>query len=163
MKRLKDIFPWKNKKDVVRQLPENTFQSVQSEIDDFFEQTLHGRWITPHKMIHKNQLFPRIDVKEEKMKIFVDAEMPGVQSKDIDVSLDGRMLTIRAKKKNEKENKTDGYYHYERSYGFYNRTIELPAEVDPVKVDASFKNGVLKVELKKTKASEIKRIEVKTV
>jgi HSP20 family protein len=161
MRKLMDIIPWKKKKEIVNQPPESTFQSIQSQIDDFFDEAFHGDWITPQRMMHKSRLFPRVDVKEEKKKIIVDAEMPGVQSKDIDLSLDGRTLTIKARKNNEKEHKTDGYYHLERSYGCYNRTIELPAEVDPVKVDASFKNGVLKVEMKKTKESEAKKIEVK--
>ncbi|RJP78572.1 MAG: Hsp20/alpha crystallin family protein [Desulfobacteraceae bacterium] len=162
MRKLMDIIPWKKKKEIVTQPPESTFQSIQSQMDDFFDHAFPGDWITPRRLMQKSQLFPRVDIKEEKRKIIVDAEMPGVRSKDIDLSLDGRMLTIKAHKNDEKEHKTDGYYRLERSYGYYNRTIELPAEVDPVKVDASFKNGVLKVEMKKIKESEAKKIEVKT-
>lgn len=89
------------------------------------------------------------------------AELPGVETEDIDVSLDGRMLTIKGEKKHEKEEKKENYHRVERSYGYFNRSIELPAEVDASKVDASFKKGVLKIELNKTKATETKKIQIK--
>jgi HSP20 family protein len=72
------------------------------------------------------------------------------------------LLTIKGEKKREKEEKDENYHCMERSYGYFNRTIELPADVDPEKVDASYKKGVLKIELKKTKESEIKKIEIKS-
>ena len=67
-----------------------------------------------------------------------------------------------SEKKQEKEEKEENCHRMERSYGYFNRTIELPAEVDAEKVDASYKKGVLKIELKKTRESETKKIEIKT-
>jgi HSP20 family protein len=72
----------------------------------------------------------------------------------------GRRLTIRGEKKQEQKEKEETYYRVERSYGYFKRTIELPAEVDPNKVDASYKRGVLKLKLRKVKESEAKRIKV---
>ena len=69
-------------------------------------------------------------------------------------------MTIKGEKKQEAEQKDENYHRMERSYGYFIRTIELPAEVDPDKVDASYKKGVLKVELKKTRESETKKIEI---
>ena len=68
----------------------------------------------------------------------------------------------KGQEKKEKEEKEENYHRMERSYGYFNRTIELPSEVDPEKVDASYKKGVLKIELKKTKESETKKIEIKS-
>jgi HSP20 family protein len=89
-------------------------------------------------------------------------EIPGVEARDIDVSLDGRRLMIKGEKKQEKEEKEENFHRTERRYGQFRRTIELPAEVDPSKVDASYKRGVLKIELKKTKESQPKKNSVKT-
>jgi HSP20 family protein len=163
MKRLKDLIPWRKKEEVQVHSPETTFQQVAPETDDFFDLVFPDFGFSPRRMFHKDQLFPRMDIKEEKKKITVEAELPGVQASDVDVALDGRMLTVKAQKKSEHESNSNGYYHYERSYGRYNRTITLPADVDPVKVDASLQNGVLKIKMHKLKESEAKRIEVKTV
>jgi len=162
MKGLRDIIPWKRKKEGIQQQPEKASYNLAKQMDDFFDGALQGDWITPGGFFNREGLYPRLDVKEEKGKITVEAEMPGVETKDIDVSLDGRLLRIKGEKRKEEENKSDGNYHYERSYGYYNRSIELPAEVDSSKIDASYKNGVLKIKLKKVKESETKRIEVKT-
>jgi HSP20 family protein len=72
------------------------------------------------------------------------------------------MLTIKGEKKQEKEEREENFHRMERSYGYFNRTIELPCEVDSEKVDASYKKGVLKIELKKTKESESRQIEIKS-
>jgi HSP20 family protein len=64
--------------------------------------------------------------------------------------------------KQEQSEEEETYYRIERSYGYFNRTIELPAEADPDKVDASYKKGILKIKLRKTKSSETKRINVTT-
>ncbi len=105
--------------------------------------------------------FPTLDISEGKKDIKIKAEIPGVDSKDIQVSVDGRFLTIEGEKKQEKEEKNDAYHRVERSYGFYQRTVELPSDVDPDDVEATYKKGVLKIRLKKTRDSEIKRIKVK--
>ena len=130
-------------------------------MDDFFNEPFGLDRFALNRIFESHGLYPHLDVKDEKKKIIVEAEMPGLESNDIDVSLDGRLLTIKGEKRKEKEDKTDRYYHFERSYGRYHRTIELPAEVESSHVDASYKRGVLKIELKKAKGSETRRIEVK--
>ena len=77
-----------------------------------------------------------------------------------DISIDGRRLNIRGEKKQEQTEKEETYFRVERSYGYFNRTIELPTEVDPDKVDASYKKGILKIKLRKTKSAKTKRIKV---
>jgi len=162
MKSLREIIPWKRKKEAFHPQPEGSSYSLAKHMDDFFDGAFPGDWITPRGFLDQKGLVPRLDVKEEKGKITVEAEMPGVATKDLDVSLDGRILRIKSEKRRETENTANGQYHYERSYGYYNRSVELPSEVDPCKVEASYKNGVLKISLKKVKESETKRIEVKT-
>ena len=72
------------------------------------------------------------------------------------------MLSIKGEKKQEKEESGEHYHRVESSFGYYQRTIELPAEVDPSDVDAAYKNGILKIKLKKVKMAETKTIKVKT-
>jgi len=93
---------------------------------------------------------PSMDLQDTEDKILVTADVPG-----------GDMLEITAEKKEEKEEKGEGYIRRERGYtGFYRR-IPLPAEVDPGKVDATLKDGVLRIEMVKTVPTEAKKIEVK--
>jgi len=162
MKSLREIIPWKRKKEITYPHSEGSSYGPVKHMNDFFDRAFPVDWMMPGGFFDPKGLVPRLDVKEEKGKILVEAEMPGVETRDLDVSLDGRILRIKGEKKKETENTTNGKYHYERSYGYYNRSIELPAEVDPSKMDASYKNGVLKISLKKARESETKRIEVKT-
>ena len=97
-----------------------------------------------------------------KGKITVKAEIPGCEAKDIDVKLDGRMLTISGEKKQEKEEKDENFHRVERTYGSFSRMVELPGEVNPEDVDATYKKGVLKLVLKKIRETEAKKIEIKT-
>lgn len=103
-----------------------------------------------------------VEVSEGKKDIIVKAEIPGVERKDIDISLDGRLLTIEGEKKQEKEESGEHYHRMESSFGYYRRTIELPADVDSSNVDATYKNGILKLKLKKVKEAETKTIKIRT-
>ena len=107
---------------------------------------------------------PRVDVKETNKEIRVEAELPGMNEKDIDISVSDNVLTLRGEKRLEREEKNEGYYHVERSYGKFHRDIPLPEEVETDKVDAVFKRGILTIHLpKKPEARrKSKRIEIKT-
>lgn len=102
-----------------------------------------------------------MDVSETGKKVIVKAEIPGMDPKDIDISVTGNRLTLRGERKHEHEEKGENLHRVERSYGVFSRTIELPADVDSNKVEATYKKGVLKVNLPKTKESAVKKIAVK--
>ncbi len=104
---------------------------------------------------------PSVDIKEKEGKIIVDADIPGVEKGDISINIRGDMLEISAEKKEEKEEKEEGYIRRERTYRKFYRSIPLPAQVDTEKVNATFKNGVLQVEMPKIAGEEVKKIEVK--
>lgn len=103
---------------------------------------------------------PLLDICESRKDITVKAEIPGIDTKDLDISINGRRLSIKGEKKQEKRIEGESYYRVERSYGSFDRTIELPAEVDPKKVDATYRRGVLKVNLRKAKSFETRRVQV---
>jgi len=84
-----------------------------------------------------------------------------MDSKEIEVSVQGNVLTLRGERKKEQEDKGENFYRIERSYGAFSRSIQLPADVDTAKVNATYKDGVLKIKLSKTKEATVKKIEIK--
>ncbi|MEX1325513.1 MAG: Hsp20/alpha crystallin family protein [Desulfobacterales bacterium] len=149
-----DVLPWKRNKD---KHAKELRREVDSVYDRFFEPDF-----LPSTLFGKGKWGPKLDISEGRKDIIVKAEIPGIEAKDLDISIDGRRLNIRGEKKQEQTEEEETYYRIERSYGYFNRTIELPAEADPDKVDASYKKGILKIKLRKTKSSETKRINVTT-
>jgi HSP20 family protein len=91
----------------------------------------------------------------------VKAEVPGMDPKDIDISLSNGVLTIKGKKKQEREEKEENYHLLERSYGSFTRSVQLPGEVQSDKISASYRNGVLKVTLPKSEEAKKKEIKIK--
>jgi HSP20 family protein len=106
---------------------------------------------------------PELDVRENTSSITVEAELPGVDEKDVSVTLANGVLTIKGEKKQEKEEKAENYYMAERSFGSFERAIRLPDTVDEAKVEAKFDKGVLKITAaKKPEAVKAERkIEIK--
>ena len=106
--------------------------------------------------------YPNVDVKEKEKEYVVEAEIPGLTEKDIDVQVENNLLTISSKKSEEKEEKKDGYIIKERRASSFCRSFTLPDHVDKEKIDAHYKNGLLTLILPKTKEAAPKEIEVKT-
>jgi HSP20 family protein len=128
--------------------------------DDFFTPA-EGRSFAP--AIGAQALWPRIDLEETDQAYIVTAEVPGLDEKNIELSLRDNILTISGEKREERSDKQRGAAYAERFYGQFKRTIPFDVELDADKVDAKFKNGVLAVTLPKSQKSEAKarRIEVK--
>jgi len=103
---------------------------------------------------------PAVDIKEEKNCFVVIADIPGVDKKDIHVSLENNLLTIHGKRRFEETEKKENYSRTERIQGQFYRRFSLPQNVDESKIDAKYKNGVLRVSIPKKEAVMEKRIEV---
>ncbi len=105
----------------------------------------------------------KVDMKDNDKEILIHADLPGVELKDIDISIEGNSLVLQGEKKVEKESREKGYYRMERSYGSFYRAIPLPCAVERENVDAVYKDGVLNITLPKCKdaAKQEKRITVK--
>lgn len=106
---------------------------------------------------------PRIEVAETNAAIEVKVELPGLDQKDVEVSIADGLLTVKGERKLEREDKRAGYTYSERSYGAFHRAIPLPPTIDADHAEASFRNGVLTVTVPKTGETESggKRIDVK--
>ena len=108
------------------------------------------------------QWMPAIDLSESGGEIHVRAELPGIDPKDVDVSVSEDRLVISGEKKSATEKTTDGWTHRESHYGSFNRAIPLPEAVDPAKVTARYDKGVLTVELTKSPTSTSRKVPVLT-
>ncbi|WP_370455213.1 Hsp20/alpha crystallin family protein [Pseudolabrys sp. FHR47] len=104
---------------------------------------------------------PSIDVVETDKEIEITAELPGLEEKDVQLNVADNLLTIRGEKKAEKEDKGKDYRIVERSYGAFERTLELPPGVDADAIKASIAKGVLTVTVPKPAPAQAKKIEVK--
>ncbi len=136
--------------------------SFKDEMDNLFNRFFDMDFPVSRRLFKDGEWAPSVDVVEGKGEITVKAEIPGCEAKDIDVKLDGRTLTICGEKKQEKEEKDENFHRVERSYGSFCRMVELPREVNPEDIDATYKKGVLKLVLKKIRETEAKKIEIKT-
>lgn len=135
---------------------------LQREIDRMFEE-----FMSPGRLAAVGDggmvMVPRVDVAETDDSIEIMAELPGVDQEDLDVSVEGDVLTIKGEKRSEAKEKKKDYHLVECSYGSFRRAVHLPGGVDPKKVSATFDKGVLKVTLPKPEATKQnrRRVEVK--
>lgn len=107
-------------------------------------------------------LVPHMDVSETEKEVHVQLEMPGVDEKDVDVSLNEDVLTIRAEKRQEQKQDKQDFHFTERSYGTFQRSLRLPFPIDVEHVQANFRNGVLQVILPKAQPQDrSRRIQVR--
>ncbi len=142
--------------------------SVQQEVNRFFDDVFRGWGIegAPFRSVEDGlrAYTPSVDVAEDEKEIRISAELPGLEAKDVEVSLNGDVLTIRGEKKSETEDSRKYYYRVERSYGAFARSVALPADVDHERISASFKNGVLTITLPKTPQAtqQARKIDVKS-
>lgn len=143
----------------------DVFSAMREEMDRLFERFEQG-WPRWPSLLSRNGQFtvPEIDVRETNEAITVEAELPGVDEKDVSVTFNNGILTIRGEKKQEREESKEGYYHLsERSFGSFERSIRLPDTIDDQKIEAKFDKGVLTVTAAKRleAAKSARKIEIK--
>lgn len=141
--------------------PFETLSNLEEEIDRAF-----GRTFRPLRRFKGNgELFdwlPAVDIQEDKEAYHFDVEVPGMEKDQIKVFVsDHNILNIRGERKRESEQKDKNYHRIEREYGSFARSFTLPENVDPNKVSAEYKNGILKVAVAKKEIAKPKEIPVK--
>lgn len=147
------------------------FGALRKEVDRLFEDFGENFWRQPFRSLGRFErawpgkfaATPAVDVSETDKGYEITAELPGIDEKNIEVNVANGGLTIKGEKNEEKEEKRKDYYVSERHYGAFERYFALPEGVDADKIEATFKNGVLKVALPKTPEAQkpAKKIEVK--
>jgi HSP20 family protein len=158
---IRSLVPFRDRGGLVR--PEVAlFGSLHREIDCLFDDFARGFSIPgPQGNVG---LTPSIDVSETDKEIEITAELPGLERKEIEISLDDNVLTIRGEKKfqeEQKDEKNKNYRMSERSYGMFYRTMEQPNGIDPASIQATMSKGVLKITVAKPEPSKAKKIEIK--
>ncbi len=103
---------------------------------------------------------PLMDVVETKDGITLKVEVPGIAQEDINISIEESTLTVKGERKHESEVNEEGYNRFERSYGSFQRSVVLPPTVDADRVKATYKNGVLEIQLPKKEEARPKAIKV---
>jgi HSP20 family protein len=146
---MSELIPWRGE-----------MERLRNEMDRLYERFFDWR---PLRRFGEAGEWPSIDMSETEKEILVRADVPGMEAKDIHVSIDGNVLTLRGERKQEKEEKGENFHRVERSYGSFSRSISLPAGVAQDKVKASYKRGILKITLPKTQKESVKKIQVKTL
>jgi HSP20 family protein len=147
--------PWRSRSGLARRSPEpfRTFDDLVSRMFD--------DWMSPRVAGEARGWSPAVDMIDRKDEIVLRADLPGLEQKDIQVNVENGMLTIRGTREGEREAKEEDYYCCERWAGSFSRTMALPPGIDPDKIKATFKNGVLEVHVPKSTQSASKSIEVR--
>lgn len=169
---LKELAPWRwggLRRWEEEDRPFSSFRrdmdALHREMDRLFEDFWRGgdRPSLLSESWAMRDISPRVDETEDDKAFHVKVELPGMDQEDVEVTLSDGLLTIRGEKKQEEEEKGKDFYRKERSFGAFRRTLPVPGEVDESKIEASFKKGVLSIELPKTVEAQkkVKHIDVK--
>lgn len=146
---------------------DHPFYSLQRDMNSLFDNFFRGFDVAPRGFASGGvgSFTPSIDVKESEKEFMIKAELPGVEEKDIDVTVTSDSVTIRGEKKEEKEEKNKNYYYMERSYGSFSRVIPLDTEIESGKAEASFKNGILDIKIPKNQSAKAigTKVPIKTI
>ncbi len=161
---LQDLIPWRRQGQVAQQPAEpRSLAAMQREMNRLFE----SFWPNGSQLgltgSGFGDFFPNVELSESKKFVDVSAEVPGMDEKDIKVTLseDADMLTIEGEKRTESEKKSDERRITERYYGHFRRVIGLPARVDGARIEAKYKNGVLDIHMPKLPDSDQKTREIR--
>lgn len=143
---------------VIRWDPFRDLNMLQDRMNRLFEDA--GRGARSEEPSSTTIWSPAVDIYETENEIVVQAELPGMDRKDITLHLENNVLTIRGDRKFQKETKEDNYHRIERSYGGFSRSFSIPTTVDEEKIRADYKDGVLKVALPKKEQAKPKQIQI---
>lgn len=155
------LIPWR-KKTVSEQSKELTpWEAFRTELNRWFDEMEReiagGFW--PMSL---GSFVPPVEVTEDEKQVTVRAEVPGLKAEDLELSVSGNQLTIAGEKRESRESRSGGVYQSECRYGRFMRLIDLPAPVDPERVEAELANGVLTVRLTKASEAPGRRIPIKS-
>ncbi|MCK4321301.1 Hsp20/alpha crystallin family protein [candidate division WOR-3 bacterium] len=145
------------KRDIVSYDPFEAMYSLREDFDRMFKDFFTG-FTSPAL---SSRLFPVMDIRETDEQFIIDAEVPGMDKKDVKLSIKKDELIIEGEKKEEKKEEGESFIRVERSYGSFRRSVRLPVEVDQSKVKAKYENGVLQIFIPKSEKAKPKEIEIK--
>jgi HSP20 family protein len=150
---------WNPTRDLLPTFPSDML-NIQREINRMFDSCFRGGVQEPSELL-TSTWSPSVDITEKDDGYIVKVELPGVGKDDVKITMQDNVLTIGGEKKQEKESKESNFHRIERSYGRFQRSFSLPSAVKSDKIEAEYKDGILRVVLPKSEASRPKQIDVK--
>ena len=163
-----EVVPVNKQKAAGRSSPVHMMTPFE-EMEHWFEDTFPMNWMRRHRMempsfgnlsASFDQRMPKVDVVDRDDEVFIKAEMPGIDKKDIEVSMTDNTITIKGTTSKEEKEEKGEYYRCEISQGSYSRSLALPAEVNVDKSEATFKDGVLELRLPKLERAKRRNLKV---
>ena len=154
------MIPWKFRDNVPSLKSSDPFYGMTKMMDDYFGNFFNAKaWPTGTALeewgAKEGQFVPKINLREGDNEIALTAELPGLNTKDLDITLEDNRITIKGERKYEREGGDKDRHYVESSYGAFQRTMALPYEVDKEKVKAQYKDGILKVNLYKSDKAKV--------
>ena len=143
---------------LMRWNPIKDLLAIQEEMNKLFDEKLDK--FSGEGTLQERIWEPLVDIYEEEDKFVIKAEIPDVDKKDIDITIEDNVLTIKGEKKFEKEEKKENYLRAERFYGTFRRSFTLPASVEKDKIKAKLDKGVLTIEIPKKEETKPKKISI---
>ena len=122
--------------------------------------SVFGEGLYPSEDVSNRTWMPSVNIRETEQAFFVEAELPGLTKKDIDITIENNILKLSGERRFEKDTNEESYHRVERSYGSFLRTFSLPSQVNAESVKASFKDGVLTIEVPKAEEAKPRKIAI---
>jgi HSP20 family protein len=156
-----NLIPWRRKREhyTEESSPMAALARLRREMDALFERFFGEPAGTPSMA---PALLPRTDLAESESEVTVTMDLPGVDPDNIEINISGDLLTVRAHKHRQKEEKRGSYHYVERAWGDFQRSIALPSTVDPDRASATYKDGVLTITIPKHTHVQPRKITVKS-
>ncbi len=152
------LIPWREREGGLD--PFKDMERLRSQMNNLFNMSL-SKWFDPSADTLPEQGWgPAMDIYDKKDKIVVKSEIPGMKKDEIDLILEDGILTIKGEKKREEKSEEGGELRRELYYGAFQRAVALPSDVDEKKIRASYKKGVLEVELPKKESAKPKQLKI---
>jgi len=156
------LIPWSNKEREGGEELASPLSVLRSEMDRLMDSFFRDPFgALDWRSGARRDWSPAVDIAEDDEEVTLRVEVPGMEPKDLEITVSGGQLVLAGEKKESSERGGKDFFHTESRYGSFRRSIPLPEAVDPQKVDAEYCNGVLVIRLKKSPSSPPKRIEVK--
>jgi len=144
---------------IMRWRPRGDLLSIREEMNRLFDDFFSG-WPEKRRGLLEGEWAPSIDIAETEEELVVTAELPGVKQEEVDITIADDVLTLKGEKKEEKEVKEKNYHRIERNYGSFQRSISLPTSVQADKAKATYKDGILTINVPKVEEAKPKQIKI---
>lgn len=159
-----NLIPWRGKREdrSITRVESQPFERLREEFSELMRRFWQDPWGS--SLLDSPLLAgwgPRMEMSETDKDVSLRFELPGVRPEDVDIQVCGNVLTVRGEKGSQRQEQRGHSVYSERSFGRFSRSVQLPSTVDPERVDASYKDGILTVTLAKRPDAKVRRVKVR--